>query len=112
MVEGVNVFAADIRNKVRREVDFLPGAWVEFYDDVTIDQLQKAQEVKKNANLLDGIDLVLSQIASWNFADETGKILEINKVNLGRLGSKLLRWLINAQASIINPEAEDPKKKV
>lgn len=100
----VNVFAPELRGTIKRDVPFLPGAWVSFYDDITPAMLEQAKaETERTGEAMNSDLLLLSQmIADWNFADEKGKRLDITVDNLKKLSlTKFLAWLINTQGEIL-----------
>lgn len=103
----VNIF--ELRNKVRKDIDYIEGAWVEFWDDVTIQAINEAQEAQKTGDTNSALRLVFNQIADWNLADEKGK-LEITFDNMLRLPVKILTWMSTAQNDILKP-VEDKKKE-
>lgn len=106
----VNVLSKDIRKVIRKEVDFLPGAWVDFYDSVTVGQVKQAQKAKDNQDIDTSLDIVIAQIADWNFADAKGEILPINKESIELLPLKILVWLGKVQEEILADLEEDKKK--
>jgi len=110
-METVNVLNPEIRNVVRKNVDFLPGAWVDFYDDTTIEIIEKAQAAQATPDIKSGLQIVVSQIKGWNFADGDGKILEVSVDSLTRLSSKFINWLSTTEAELMNPAKIEDKKK-
>lgn len=108
MADNVNVLSNDLRGIVRREVDFIPGAWVDFYDDVTVGQIRKAQKTQTE-NIDASLDLIISQIADWNFADGENKKLPVNIDSLSRLSSKILTWISTVQSEVLT-QIESKKK--
>lgn len=107
---NVNILSKDLRNTVKKEVDFIPGAYVEFFDDITVGVFRKAQESLENKNIQGSLDIILTQIADWNFADEKEEKLPINIESLEKLPTKILVWLSNAQAEILN-DIQSKKKE-
>lgn len=120
MTDTVNVFSPDLRNKVKRTVDFLPTAWVEFYDDITMDVIEKAQELKTafekpdqniSESMSKNYDVMISQICSWNFADTEGKVLPINADTLKKLPYRFIKWISDTESELLNSPAIEDKKK-
>jgi len=108
-MDTVNVLGKDLRNVIKKEVDFLPGAWCEFFDDVTMLALEEAQLAKDNRNINTSLILVMDQISDWNFADELGNKLPVNIDSLKKLPMKLIKWLTEAETAIFT-DVEDKKK--
>ncbi len=106
----VNVLALELRTIIRKEVDFIPGAWVDFYSDITTGIARKAQISQQSNNLDTNLELVLSQIADWNFADNEGQHLPVTSESLDKLSLKLLTWISTAQVEILTSQEEDKKK--
>ena len=110
-MDGVNIFNKDLRVVVRKEVDFIPGAWVDFYDDLTMGDIKKAQDAKEAGDIFRSFDVLINQIADWNFADENKKILPITIDSLGKFPSRLLKWLVESEKEVVDLEREESKKK-
>lgn len=109
---NINIFKSDLRNKVKVNVPFINGAWVEFYDDTTVDAVQKAQTAKASQDIADNLQVIVNQIAGWNFADDKGE-LAITTKTLTRFPIKLIKWLSEEQAKLLtSPEAENEKKNL
>lgn len=106
----VNIFESDLRNKVRKEVPFIPGAWVDFYDDTTVQSVQKAQQAKDSQDIKDTLQIVLDQISAWNFSDEKGE-LPITFESLSKFPLKLVKWITEQQAEILTMVVSDAQKK-
>ncbi len=111
-MDSVNIFKGELRNKVRVAVPFIEGAWVEFYDDTTVDAVQKAQTAQLSKDIIDNLSVIINQIAAWNFADEKGE-LPITTHSLARFPMKLIKWLADEQGKMlqaINTQEEEQKK--
>lgn len=108
-MDTVNVLSKDLRTVIRKEVDFIPGAWVDFFDSVTTGVIRKAQNAQKNESLEMSMEMLLQQIAGWNFAGEDKKVLPLTLESLDLLPIKLLTWIATAQQEIFTQE-EDKKK--
>lgn len=109
MADPVNIFKSDIRGIIHKEVDFIPGAYVDFYDSPTIGAIKKAQQAQTTQDIDLSLGVILNQIADWNFADENG-ILTVNMENLEKLPFKLLTWIAETQGAIIQDQATAKKK--
>lgn len=111
-MSNVNVFAPELRGTVKKEVDFIPGAWVLFYDDLTVGSIQLAQQAKESGDVNASLSLMLAQIADWNFSDsEDGKTLPINLETMNKFSSKLLIWISKAQEEILSSMSVTSEKK-
>lgn len=113
-MDTVNILSSDLRNKIRKEVSFVSGAWVEFFDDITMDVVSKAQEASKESNNIEtSLEIIVNQIADWNFADKDKNILPISVETLKKLPSKILFWFGETQKEILANinQTEDTKKK-
>lgn len=110
-MSGINVFSQDLRGKVRKEVSFLPGAWVVFFDDITAGDISAAQNAKDSQELDTNLALIFNGIAEWNFADEKGNILPVSIDSLKRLPLKFITWLATAQSEVMQNLTEDKKKE-
>jgi hypothetical protein len=114
-MDTVNVFAPELRGTVRKDVPFIKGAWVEFFDDITMDVIVKAQELNEvnKSNILANLDVLVNQIAFWNFADQDGKLLDINIASIQKLPMKLLNWIATSQTEILKDmsKVDSDKKK-
>ena len=111
-MNSINIFKSDLRNKIRVNVPFIEGAWVEFYDDTTVDAVQKAQTAQASKDIADNLAVIINQIASWNFADDKGE-LPITVKSVSRFPMKLIKWLTDEQTKILqsmNKQDEDQKK--
>ena len=89
-MDSINIFKSELRNKIRVNVPFIEGAWVEFYDDTTVDAVQKAQNAQASKDSADNLAVIINQIASWNFADDKGE-LPITTKSLARFPMKLIK---------------------
>jgi hypothetical protein len=110
-MDTINVFAPELRGVVRKEIPFIPGAWVEFFDDVTGEAITSAEAAVASKDINQNYLLLLSQIKNWNFADQDNKPLAVTLENLKRLNSKFITWMSATQAEILTSEAADDKKK-
>ena len=109
-METVNVLSKDLRTVIRKEVPFIPGAWVDFFDSITTGAIRKAQKAQKDQSMDLSMELLLSQIADWNFSGEDKKALSLTLDSLDLLPMKLLNWIAEAQGEILKGE-EDKKKE-
>jgi len=107
-MDNFNITSSEIRGSVKKDVPFLKGAWVEFWDDTTVGTMKKAQSLQDDSNIDTSLELLLSQIKSWNFADAE-KILPINLESIEKLPVKLMTWLAQMQSEIL--AANQDKKK-
>jgi hypothetical protein len=81
---------------------------VEFYTDIPMG----VADSFTNQNMSDVEKMVLfvkNIVADWNFADVDGSKLEINEVNIRRLGTELVTWIVEEATLIVKPD--DNKKK-
>lgn len=110
-MDKVSVFTSDIRGVVKKEIPFIAGAWVEFFDDVTVADIKLAQQAQDAQDIDKNLGFVIKQIANWNFIDGEGKDIPINVDGLSKLPFKVLKWLFTAVTEVLsNPEFEDKKK--
>lgn len=112
MPDTVTVFGVDLRNKVRQDFPFVQGAWVEFYDDITMGSALEINTSDASVSAQESLQLLVNQIADWNFADSNGKA-EISIENLKKLGSAQIKWMMEQVQKVIeaaNAVAEDEKK--
>ena len=102
-MDSVNVLSSELRGTFRKEVPSIKGAWVEFFDDITMDVISKAQDSIKSGtpDITANLDIVANQIAFWNFADQDGKILPVNVDSLKKLPMKLIMWISTTQQEIL-----------
>jgi len=110
-MDTVNVITSDFRKIVRRNISIIPGAWVEFYDDVTVGSLIESLDDTRKDSILLRIDLLFSQISDWNFADEKGEKLPVTKESFKRLSNKILECMIKEQYEVLSYAADLDKKK-
>jgi len=119
----IPVINVDLRSKIKENVPFLEGAWVEFYDDLTVadQKLLQDSDFSKLKKRLDesyddfdvrekeslskqsdtGRQLTLNLVSSWNFADEKGNVVEVNLEIFKVLPLKLQRWILKTTTDII-----------
>ena len=107
-MDTVNIFAKDLRGKVKKDSPII-DAWVEFYDDITVGAISLAQEAQSGSDIDKTLELLVSQIADWNFADDKG-VLEISIASLKKLPLSLITWLSQTQLEIINTGIDSKKK--
>lgn len=107
---NVNIFNKDLRNIVRKELKTVPGGWIDFYDDITAGEIKKAQEAQKTGDISSSFEMVLSQIADWNFADNTEAILPITVESFDKLPIKIIKEIAELQAEILS-SLSDKKKE-
>ena len=107
----VNVLSNDLRGKIKKDVPFIKDAFVVFYDDVTIQDVQKAQNAKGTDDITKNLDVVVSQIAEWNFTDNEGKDLPINTDSLTKLPLKLFKWINECESELLSSPAIEEEKK-
>lgn len=108
-MDGVNVFATELRTVVKKECPFIPGAFVEFWDSLTVADLEAATVLKDTPSLDGSIDLALKQISGWNFTNGVSP-LPLTKDTFKLLSNKLLFWIFRAQGEVLNDE-QDKKKE-
>jgi hypothetical protein len=111
-MDGVNVLTNNLRTVIRKDVPFIPGAWVGFWDSVTIGDIKHAQMKEGTVATIDGtIELLISQIAEWNFKDGD-KILPITKETFDLFSTKFIEWFSQMQAEILQVQTESKKKSL
>lgn len=104
----MNVNITDIRKRIKKDVPLIEGAWVEFYDDITVNDMENAQKMSKDETTMDErLLFIASQIAGWNFADDNGD-LPINSDSLKLIPFKVLNWIVDTQQG----NDSDAKKKI
>ena len=108
-MDTINVLSSDLRSKIKKNSPVV-GAWVEFYDDITMDQAKKAQEMISRDDINSSLELLLPMIADWNFAGTDGK-LPLTIESLSKLPSKLVRWLSQMQKEILQDNKLGEKKE-
>lgn len=111
-MDGVNVLANNLRTVIRKDVPFIPGAWVEFWDSITVGEVKQAQAMqeKETKNIDDNLQLVIRQISGWNFTDGTNP-LPITIATFEQFSSKMLQWFAEAEAEVLNAQQENKKKE-
>lgn len=109
MPDNINVFSRELRKTIKKDCPLIEGAYVEFWDDITAGDVKKAQTFKETNDLLLPMEMLLGQIIDWNFADETMTKLPLTIESLDKLPSKILTWLFEAQAAVLQ-EVETKKK--
>lgn len=107
-MSGVNVTANALRSIIRKEVPFIPGAYVDFYDSITVQDVRSAESLQANPNIDDSIALIISQVADWNFMDGDSP-LAITKESFSLFTTTLLQWFTTAQGEVL--KGEENKKK-
>ncbi len=108
-MSNFNIQNNALRTVVEKEIPFLKGAFISFYDSPTAADLKKANQLKEDQDFDSSLDFILSQIADWNLSDDNGK-LEVNRENLERLPINVINWIAQAPAGIIK-EHKDKKKE-
>ena len=108
-MDTVNIFSQELRKTIRFDLESIKGCWIELYDDVTVNQIEKAQQVKDTESFQPAVEMLVGQLSNWNLADTNGK-LDITVENLKRLPVKLITEISQLQAKAINPEAFAEKK--
>lgn len=109
-MSNINVFAPELRNVVRKDLKTIPGAWVDLFDDITVEQVTKAQDLGENPDIVSTLSVLILQIFDWNFSDDKGK-LDITIENLKRLPLKIITELSQLQAEVVQDSAKLDKKK-
>ena len=71
----------------------------------------KAESTEGSNDIASGLELVLSQIADWNFADTDGKKLSLTMDGLTKLFLSIVTWLSKQQEEILRGANADAKKK-
>lgn len=107
-MDSVNIFSS-LRSTVRKDVPFLPGAWVEFWDSITIGEAKRARDLAKAPQLEATIGFILAQVANWNFTDGTNP-LPITPATFDTFSMKLLTWFSQMEADIMQEQNETKKK--
>lgn len=108
-----NVLTPELRSVVRKDCPLFEGSWVDFYDDINVDDVRNAQKVASNPEAIDeNLRFIANQIKDWNFADAEGKKLPISVEGIGKLSMKLLGWLARAQWEVLEAMGkEDLERK-
>lgn len=99
----------DLRDRVKEEIDILPGAWVVFYTDLLMSSLAKTKKTDGDDldKVYNNLSLLADCIAEWNLSIDD-KELPINSESLTKLPVKLLNWLIEHSNRALT--ATDKKK--
>lgn len=110
-MDTVNIFNTELRNKIKVDCDLIPGVWVEFYDDLLIENIYSStletDDIKQGID--NNLNIIKDCIHDWNFADDKGK-LDITVENLRKLPLKLLTWISEKSSECVKTTAD--KKKV
>src|ERR1700690_4476831 len=110
-MDGVNVLDSSLRTTIKKEVPFIPGAYVLFYDSLTAADIKQAQilQAQEIKNVDDSFSLLLAQVASWNFTDGTNP-LPLTIDSLSKFTTKLLTWFSETETEILTQDTTDKKK--
>jgi len=100
----------ELRGTVRRDVPFIEGGWVDFFDDLTLATVDKAKSIENKANVDANLSILCEQIVDWNFYKTAEEKLPISVGSFKSLPIKVVTWLINEYISIANPKEEAEKK--
>lgn len=110
-VNKVLIYQDEYRNKIKKNVPSIDGAWVEFYDDVPAsfnsEYEEKSKELSDENLVIWGVSRI---VADWNFyADESNKV-EISIDGINSLPYKVQRWLIKESTDIALTDNEEKKR--
>ncbi len=108
---SVNIF--ELRGTIKKEIPFIEGAWVEFYDDMVVNDIILAQsvDVTKPDSFSMGLENFFKQVADWNFADKDGKALPVTFESFKLLPMKIITWMGEMQKEIMTPKVAGEEKK-
>src|SRR4051812_4850610 len=104
----VNVISNETRHKIKRDFPFVPGAWIEIYDDLLWGQVTDAKKMVETNDI--DLDFVIPQITDWNFAGEDGKKLPITKESLKLFSTKKIQWFAKTIFDSLKEAQEEEKK--
>jgi len=103
-----NVVLKDVRKTHIIELPSFSGSQIELYEGVLFGEAQRIEQL--GSDIEKGIESLLSMIKSWNFSDEDGNLVEINKENLNKLPANDLAFLMNKIAELMKFEEQKSKK--
>jgi len=89
----MSILLTDVRKVKTVKLPSFPEAEIEMYVSMLFSQVAELDKCTTDHER--GIEILRSLIKSWPFVDEEGKILEINKENLGKLPIEDVMTLIN-----------------
>lgn len=102
----------ELRKIVRLDVPFIEGAWVEFYDGLTLNDVEKTKDLSANQeDLYKSMDVLASQINDWNFYKDAQNKLPINIETIKTLPIKVVTWMFESYAKLVTPDEQEVKKK-
>lgn len=130
----VKVLGVEIRQKIRKEVPFVKGAWIELFDDISVadekrlkmvdwkgeppkqqEETEEGYNIRKKAISEEhekiATEILLKLIADWNFADDNGIKLVVTREIFENLPLKLRKWLIKQANNIVSDIAEHEQVK-
>lgn len=90
----------DDRRKIKKVVlPSYPEVEVEMYDKLLYFQVAELDKCTTDSER--GIEILRNLIKSWPFVDKEGKVLEVNKENLGKLPVSDIMALLNVATDSI-----------
>ena len=95
----VKVTSKELFEKVRKDIPFIPGAWVEFWSDLSGDTPEKLAKFKDPTD--QGYESIITLVADWNFADLEGKKLPVTTESMRKLSLKLQRWISDCVGEVM-----------
>jgi hypothetical protein len=103
----INPFNIELRQKVKKDLTSIPGAWIEFYDDLTIAQIKSAEKGLKDKDMDIQVRILLAQISDWNFCNTENEKLPIAAESIEKLSLKVAEEMFSFLVEI----AEDFSSK-
>jgi len=79
----MSIILTDPRKIKKVKLPSFPEAEIEMYDSMLYCQVAEIDKLTSDYDR--GVEILRLLIKSWPFVDEKGKILEVNKENLGKL---------------------------
>lgn len=114
-MENVMVFGTDLRGRVRKDFPLVSGAWVEFYDDISMGEMGLAQKYEETKSEDDLLELLATLVADWNFAGQDGNKVNVSAASVKALQQQSLqafKWLTETALSVIQEaNAQDDGQK-
>lgn len=108
--QKVQIFDKASYTTTVREVPFMKGAWVEFYDDVPANYNEQVKKFAKEPGKL-GAWIIKQLVADWNLFDGDKKY-EISEKAIEQLPPRLARWLIDRANDVLTNTGVEEKKEL
>lgn len=108
MAELIKVNSRDHIKSVEKECPHLEGAKVEFYLDITPDDLDTI--TKTDDNLVGGYLIAEKVIKSWNFGNDEGELIEINREGMQTLSQKTQSWIMKTSMECLGMREKEKKE--